>query len=282
MLTVMKALQKAAAYFERRRVPSARLDAEVLLAHVLKLDRIDLYIQHDRPLDRGEIDAYRKLLQERTRGVPVPYLTGRREFFSREFFVNPSVLIPRPETELLVEAAADWCRGLKGPLLVDVGTGSGIIAVTLALLLPQSRVVGVDISDGALAVARRNADNHQVKVEFRQGDLLSPLQDLKGKIDAIISNPPYISQCQWEGLPREVRQEPSLALLGGADGLDFYRRLLSEGAPMLVPGGLLAVEAGWGQADEIAAMAGENWRVEETISDYGGIPRVILLTRRAG
>ncbi len=282
MLTVMKALQKAAAYFERRRVPSARLDAEVLLAHVLKLERIDLYIQHDRPLDRGEIDAYRKLLQERTRGVPVPYLTGRREFFSREFFVNPSVLIPRPETELLVEAAADWCRGLKGPLLVDVGTGSGIIAVTLALLLPQSRVVGVDISDGALAAARRNADKHQVKVEFRQGDLLSPLQDLKGKIDAIISNPPYISQCQWEGLPREVRQEPSLALLGGADGLDFYRRLLSEGAPMLVPGGLLAVEAGWGQADGIAAMAGENWRVEETISDYGGIPRVILLTRRAG
>lgn len=282
MLTIMEAVQKAAAYFARRGIPSARLDAEVLLAHVLKLERIDLYIQHDRPLLRGEIDAYRKLLQERTRGVPVPYLTGRREFFSREFFVNPSVLIPRPETELLVEAAADWCKGREGPLIVDVGTGSGIIAITLALLLPGSKVVGVDISEEALAVARRNADYHQVEVEFRRGDLLSPLQDLRGRIDAIVSNPPYIAAGVWEELPREVRQEPAAALLGGADGLDFYRRLLLEGAAMVVSGGLLAVEVGWGQAERVAAMAGDLWRVKEIIPDYAGIPRVIMLTRRAG
>jgi release factor glutamine methyltransferase len=282
MLTIMEAVQKAAAYFARRGIPSARLDAEVLLAHVLKLERIDLYIQHDRPLLRGEIDAYRKLLQERTRGVPVPYLTGRREFFSREFFVNPSVLIPRPETELLVEAAADWCKGREGPLIVDVGTGSGIIAITLALLLPGSKVVGVDISEEALAVARRNADYHQVEVEFRRGDLLSPLQDLRGRIDAIVSNPPYIAAGEWEELPREVRQEPAAALLGGADGLDFYRRLLLEGAAMVVSGGLLAVEVGWGQAERVAAMAGDLWRVKEIIPDYAGIPRVIMLTRRAG
>ncbi|MGI6557757.1 MAG: peptide chain release factor N(5)-glutamine methyltransferase [Limnochordia bacterium] len=194
----------------------------------------------------------------------------------------PSVLIPRPETELLVEAAADWCKGLKAPLIVDVGTGSGIIAITLALLLPESKVVGVDVSAEALAVARRNADHHGAEVEFRQGDLLCPLQDLKGKLDAIIANPPYIAEGEWEELPREVQQEPALALLGGVDGLDFYRRLLLEGAAMLLPGGLLALEVGWGQADKVAAMAGDHWRVERTIPDYAGIPRVIMLTRRAG
>jgi len=304
----MDYLRLAADYLGRCGSPSARLDAEVLLGHVLGMDRVALYVNHDQPLEPAEVDAYRAALRARCQGTPVAYITGKKEFLGMTLAVNRHVLIPRPETELLVEAVvrrlAD-AAGKAGPgaplLIADVGTGSGAIALGIARALPHARLLAVDVSPGALAVARENAAAHglQDRVVLLEGDLLAPVaQELtqgapaaggRGldaaarKLDAVVSNPPYIAARNWDQLPREVREfEPRLALDGGPDGLAFYRRLIPQAAALLKAGGLLAVEIGHDQAAPVQALlaAAGGWDGVQVLRDYAGHPRVVLATRQ--
>ena len=305
---LMDYLRLATEYLQRCGSPSARLDAEVLLGHVLGMDRVSLYVNHDRPLVPREVDAYREVLRARGRGTPVAYITGKKEFLRMTLAVTPDVLIPRPETELLVEAVVRHFQPADRPLvLADVGTGSGAIAIGLARALPKARVLAIDISPAALAVARRNAAALGVadRVVLMEGDLLVPVAAglaggagshgavagrpaghgwPDGGLDAVVSNPPYIPARDWDKLPRDVREyEPRLALDGGPDGLAVYRRLVPQAAAVLRPGGLLALEIGHDQEQAVRALLeGGRWDGVRVEKDYAGHPRVVLATRSGG
>lgn len=228
-----------------------RLEAEILLAHVTGLTRTTLLAHPERPLTADERARYEDLLARRAAGIPLPYLTGRVEFFSLEFFVTPDVLIPRPETEMLVERALAW----DPQTVVDVGTGSGCVAVALAVRSPRARIYATDLSRAALSVAVMNARRHGVadRIHFLQADLASPM---RGPVDLIVSNPPYVAEEEWASLPKSVREhEPRPALDGGPGGLRVIRRLLADAARLLLPGGVLLVEIGAGQGSQVAALA---------------------------
>lgn len=289
--TLLDYLRLAADYLKKRGSSSPRLDAELLLAHVLGLDRVGLYVNFDRPLTRAEVDAFRDALRRRGQGEPVAYIVGEKPFLTTSLLVTPAVLIPRPETELLVEAAVGWLRGQPGPQLwvADVGTGSGAIAVGVALGEPRARVVAVDISPEAADVARRNVARHGLedRVQVLVGDLLSPwfsgLPGGPGRLDAVVSNPPYVATDELAALPRDVRDfEPRLALDGGPDGLAVYRRLIPMATAALRPGGLLALEIGAAQGTAVAGMlaASGAWTGVRVEKDYGGHDRVVLALRR--
>jgi len=250
--TVRRLLTWTTRHFERRSVDAPRLTSELLLAHVLGLTRVRLYTDLDRPLEQAELGSLRALIERRTAGEPVQYLTGIREFSGRPFRVDPRVLIPRPETELLVDEVVSALRGAAAPRLVDVGTGSGCIAVTLAQELPGARVLATDVDPDACAVARANAEALGVggRVEIRQGELLDPVAD-QPPFDAVVSNPPYVRSGDLPGLQREVRREPARALDGGPDGLHVIRRLLDAAFDRLAPEGLLALEIGEDQGDAV-------------------------------
>jgi len=235
------------------------MEAEVLLAYVLGTSRAVLIAHPERPLTPAQLDRYQALVRRRAVDYPLPYLTGRLEFYGLEFEVTPEVLIPRPETETLVELAL----ARRPRSAVDVGTGSGCIAVSLAVHLPEATIYATEISPAALAVARRNAERHGVaeRVRLLAGDLLSPCP---GPVDLIVSNPPYVSTGEWASLPASVRDyEPSLALDGGPDGLDVVRRLLAQAPAVLAgplpaegrPGGALLIEIGAGQGEAAANLA---------------------------
>lgn len=280
----MEVLQKATQHLEASGVESPRLDAEVLLGHVLALERIHLYVQHDRPLVKAELDAYRTCIARRARREPTAYIVGEREFRSLALKVDSRVLIPRPETELLVdEAVAELtarCDAGEGPLTVaDVGTGSGAIAIGLAKELANVRIVAIDLSEGALAVAKENAQRHGVaeRIEFRHGDLLSPLA---GKtVCGIVSNPPYVASPQWPELQPEVRYEPKEALLGGREGLDVVQRLLAQVPNVLMDGGFLLIEIGADQGDKVAGLAEQHGYAScRIVKDLAGKDRIAALT----
>lgn len=227
------------------------LEAEVLLAHVTGLTRTAILAHPERPLSPEEQARYEDLLARRAAGIPLPYLTGRVEFFGLDFVITPDVLIPRPETETLVERALAW----DPQTVVDVGTGSGCVAVALAVQLPRARIYATDLSRAALWVAAENARRHGVadRIHFLQADLASPL---KGPVDMLVSNPPYVAQEEWALLPESVREhEPRLALDGGPGGLRVVRRLLADAVRLLRPEGILLVEIGAGQGPEAAALA---------------------------
>ncbi len=269
-------------YFADKGVASPRLDAEVLLSHILGKDRMYLYVNFDQPLAADELAAFREAVKKRAQRVPVAYITGRKEFFGLSFRVTPAVLIPRPDTEVLVETALRRLQERENPLLLDVGTGSGAIIVSLLHKLPAARGVATDIAPDALAMAADNAARLGVaeRIEFCRGDLFAPLA---GRVfDAIVSNPPYIAAKELAGLDPELGYEPRGALAGGADGLDFYRRLTAGAAALLKPGGFLAVEVGAGQAAPVAALAvpATGLTVAETVKDYAGVERVVVLERR--
>lgn len=269
-------------YFTEKGVASPRLDAEVLLSHILGTDRMYLYVNFDQPLEARELAAFREAVKKRAQRQPVAYITGTKEFMGLAFAVTPAVLIPRPDTEILVECALARLNGRDEPLVADIGTGSGAIIVSLLAKLPAARGVGVDCSAEALAIAKANAARLGVgeRLELKRGDLFAPVA---GKVfDAIVSNPPYIADAELSGLEAELRYEPRAALAGGSDGLNFYRRLVAGGAALLKAGGFMALEVGAGQAPAVAAMAtaASGLAVAEIAKDYAGIERVVVLERR--
>lgn len=274
--TILEVLDWTAGRFEREGVESPRVDAEVLLVHTLKLERIRLYMDFDKPLAVEELATYRALVKRRLTGEPVAYITGQREFWSQTLEVGPAVLVPRPETELLVELALKRCGEERAPVLADVGTGSGAIAVALASELPGATVYALDCSAEALEVARRNAERHGVEVTLLQGDLLEPLADA-GPLDLVVSNPPYVTTAEMEDLPRHVREfEPRGALHAGADGLDIYRRLVPAALDALAPGGHLLLEIGCTQGEAVSGLLEEAGFQEVAVhQDLAGLDRVV-------
>lgn len=252
-----------------------RLEAEVLLAHVTGLSRTTLLAHPEQSPSADRLRLYRSLLRRRAAGFPLPYLTGRVEFYGLEFAVTPDVLIPRPETETLVELAL----ARRPRVVVDVGTGSGCVAVTLAVHLPEARIYATDLSGRALRVARANARRHGVadRIHLIQTDLAT---SLAGPADLVVSNPPYVAATEWASLPESVRRhEPRLALDGGPDGLTVIRRILQDGPRLLKPDGTLLVEIGATQGRAVAALASSLWP-QARISihpDLAGRDRVLEL-----
>ena len=277
--TIGRILKWTEQYFGTKGVESPRLDAEVLLSHVLKKERIYLYVHFDQPLEAAELAAYKELIKQRVNHVPVAYLLGQKEFMGLTFKVTPATLIPRPDTEILVQAAVERLRGREKVSFADIGTGSGAICLSVLSFVPDSTAATVDISQEARAVAEENAESLGLseRIEFFTGDLLEPVKDRK--FTAILSNPPYIPEQDIEGLQAEVRcQEPYGALAGGKDGLDFYRRLCSEAPVLLDDDGFMAFEVGIGQAAKVAALAEENPLIARTeiLKDLAGIERVVI------
>ncbi|GAB6137283.1 peptide chain release factor N(5)-glutamine methyltransferase [Halanaerobaculum tunisiense] len=278
-LTVKEILGKTVDFFSQHEISSPRLDAEVLLAAVLDLERIKLYVNFNRPLTTEEINRYRELVVERSQGQPVAYLLGRQEFMSLEFKVTSDVLVPRPETEHLVESALEEIEQSNHQefRVADIGTGSGAIIISLVKLAAKTVTgVGVDISEAALKVAYENALQHNIagRIDFKAGDLLQPIEE---SVDLIVSNPPYIPAADLADLPLAVQQEPELALAGGEDGLDYYRQIINQAPAKLAEEGLIALEVGANQASAVAELLTKAGSKEVEIQeDYAGIERVVL------
>ena len=277
MKTVAEVLKSATTRLEVNGIDTPRLDAEILLAHVLQWRRLSLYVDADKILPLEKILRFNELITQRLEGVPVAYLTGAKEFMGLSFVVDENVLIPRPDTEILTEGVGKYLRGLGGEVtFADLGTGSGAICVSILKFVKSARVAAVDISEKALNVAKLNAAKFHVddRAEFFCGDLFAPLN---GKIfDAIVSNPPYIPTHELDVLQAEVRREPRLALDGGADGLNFYRRIISDAPRFLASGGLLAVEVGINQAQAVKTLAeAANFVDVKIFKDLAGIDRVV-------
>jgi release factor glutamine methyltransferase len=278
---VVELLRVTGAFLAKKGSPSARLDAELLLAETLGLPgRIELYLQHDRPLAGAEIDGYRELVRRRAQGEPVAYLLGRARFYEEELEVTSSVLIPRADTETLVEVALARVPTDAEVRLADVGTGSGALAIALARKRPRLRVVATELCPKAAAVARRNVARYDLgpRVDVVVTDLLA---GVPGPFDVIVSNPPYIADDDPRVAPGVRRFEPPTALFAGPDGLAIHRRLLVETPPLLAPAGALLLEVGAGQAPTVSALAADSgWSVAGVHKDLGGIERVVELSRR--
>lgn len=275
--TVRDILGKTIPYLSEKGMESPRLEADLMLAWVLGIPRIKLYSDPDRPLNSAELQCYREIIVKRVQGWPLAYLTGEKAFLSWDFRVTPAVLIPRPETELLVEKVVDLLKGRPGIRGIDVGTGSGAIGVTLAKLLPGSEWWAVDISNDALEVAGDNAIRLGVaeRIRFMLGDLLEPVMD-QGKFDVIVSNPPYVPRDVIHSLQPEVKREPVSALDGGLDGLDIYRRLIPQTSGMLVKNGILAMEHGSDQRMPLEAILGDSGFEYQAFTDLAGLDRILI------
>lgn len=260
--------------------PSSALDAKVLLLKAARLSEEEFFMAPDAPVSKRVEADFRRLVGRRLAGVPIAYITGEKEFWSLKFAVAPSVLIPRPETEILVEKILEVARR-DGELILDVGTGSGNLAVALAKEMPRSTVYAVDVSLRALKVARSNALRHRLKnIVFARSDLFSGLRGRGLKFDFIVSNPPYVARGEWEKLPEEIRShEPRRALLAGESGLEVVERLVRRSLSFLKPGGYLVFEIGDGQRDKVLALFDGRWREIETAWDLAGRARVITARR---
>jgi len=290
VVNVQEALRHASFLLDGGGFSAPRLDAEVLLAHLLKVRKVGLYCNHLRPLCEKEAAAYESLIQRRLEGEPVAHITGEKEFWSLPFTVNNSCLIPRPETEILVEKALEICRTGDGARsspyrILDLGTGCGAIAVCLAREIPNARIIATDISRDALAVARENVKKHGVsdKIQLGEGDLFDPVRKKKGYFDLIVSNPPYVAEKDAGTLQREVREyEPYTALYGGNDGLAFYRSIIPESFHFLKEEGSIALEIGYGEVDRIIEIISNVGGFEDITvrSDLSGIPRVVSAKRK--
>jgi len=293
--TILELLRWTADYFRDKGVSEPRASAEVLLAHVLGASRLDLYLRYDQPLSPMELALFKALMVRRREGEPVAYLPGHKEFWSLDFRVTPAVLIPRPETEVLVQAVLEAAQDFgaepetpktenrkpktEPPWGLEIGVGSGAVVVALARELPRLRWAAVDLSAPALAVARDNARRHGVleRLRFLRADLLSALKP-GGHLALMVANLPYVPQADWENLPKDIKDyEPRAALLGGADGLSLLRPLARQAHTHLRPGGWLALEVGEGQAEAVAAWLQETRAYDrlETVPDYRGVQRVV-------
>lgn len=266
--TPLKLLNWTSQYLSEKGISSTRLEAELLLAHSLNLQRIQLYTQFDRPLNDKELANFKVLLKRRAEREPLAYILEKKEFYSLDFIVSKDVLIPRPETELLIEKVFKQYPPHPTLLLqqekdaslkiIDIGTGSGCIAITLAKHLPQAKITALDISEAALNIAKKNAEKHQVEnqIEFIHTDFLSSTSDIQNsKFDIIVSNPPYIASHEIQTLEPELHFEPPRALDGGIDGLDFYKKILPWAFKHIDPKGHLFLEIGYNQKEQLRELA---------------------------
>ena len=285
-MSLKEALRKAETIIASQSIPDARIEAELLLRHSLGMEKVELYTRLDQPLSFSESERFWGLVRQRLRHEPTAYITNQCQFYGIDFYVDSRALIPRPESELLVEITLEFVRQ-RFPVgeafwLVDVGTGSGALAIAIALHLPQANIYAVDVSAQALEVARINCEKHGVtkRVHLLLGDMLEPLP---GAVNVILANLPYVTDLEMPQLMPEIRDfEPVVALAGGADGLEKVRRLLPQAKERLLPGGLLLMEIGQGQGTVAAALARSYFPAGQvgSIPDLGGIDRVVrVLTR---
>ncbi len=274
-MTIHEALKEAAESLLQAGVPDSRLDAQLLLAHVLNVSRMELTLRGREALSPTALAAFDSLLAQRLRREPLQYILAAQSFMGFELYVDESVLIPRPETELLCEQVLLWLRkqDLPSPKVLDLCTGSGALAVAIAGLVPKATVFAADISEKALAVAKKNAETCNAKVTFYQGDFLSAVSQMQ--FDLIVCNPPYIPAAECETLQAEVRYEPRIALDGGADGLDFYRKLALEAPSGLCPGGALFCEVGYDQSEAVKALFAPVFAWVDVFHDLSRIPRIV-------
>jgi release factor glutamine methyltransferase len=285
--TIQKLLTWVTEYLTQKGVDSPRLSAELLLSHVLGLRRIELYTQYNKVVPQEQLTQLRGLVKRSGEHEPVAYLVGRTEFYSIEFEVTPDCLIPRPETELLVQRSIELLRKRTGPQSVcDLCTGCGIIAVAIAKNVPDVKVIATDLSEPALAVAARNIEKHKLqdRIDLRRGDLFEPLVPQLDLFDLIACNPPYVSAAEYEALEKNVKDyEPRLALYAGQDGLDVYRRIVEKAGQFLKPDGLLLLEIGYQQGPAVRELL-EQTRVFAQIRidrDLQGHDRVVTAMRGA-
>ncbi|MFL6521324.1 MAG: peptide chain release factor N(5)-glutamine methyltransferase [Chthoniobacterales bacterium] len=274
-MTVLELLQRTTGFFQKNGVESPRLNAEHLLAHILKRKRIELYLEFERELTEAELAPLRDLVRRRGQGEPLQHLLGTVEFAGQTFLCDKRALVPRPETEQLVELLKSQVPNSKSQIL-DVGTGSGVIALSLAAKFPEAKVTGSDVSDAALALARENAERLGLKdrIEFLRGDLLL---DVNHVYDLIVANLPYVAAGDRTTLSREVLHDPEIALFGGERGDEMIRKFIDEARSHLAPGGLLALEIGIGQGEGLAAlMAEKNYHDIKTERDYAGVIRFLF------
>jgi len=271
--SIRKVLEWTKGYLSEKGVENARLESEWMLAFVTGYDRVGLYVNFDQPLTDSELAIYRGMVARRAKREPLQHILGTQEFCGLEFIVTPAVLVPRHDTELLVDEALKRVEAAKRVL--DIGTGSGCIAVALAKSLSSASVTAIDISVDALAIANLNAEKNGVSVDFRQGSIFEPVAG--ERFDLIVSNPPYIPTSEISTLQPEVREfEPLLALNGGADGLDFYRCITKQAPEHLNPVGWLMIEVGIGQAESVRELLGASGFFDIfTANDSGGIERVV-------
>lgn len=282
--TIKKLLLWTTHYFQEHHLDSPRLDAELLLAHVLHKQRIYLYTDFDLIVEPSELSLYREYIKKRVSGVSTAAIIGEKEFMGLTFKVNEDVLIPRPDTETWLEKVIQYHRNEQGLTVADLGTGSGAILLSFLYYCREDTGVGVDISEKALALAEENGKNLKMddRVTWRRGDYLTALEE--GELfDGILTNPPYIPTGDIRGLAEEVRHEPMNALDGGADGLTFYRKLAEGAAEHLKDGGFLAAEFGIHQAADVVNLLKETGKFDsfEVITDYGGIERAVYSRKKA-
>jgi release factor glutamine methyltransferase len=279
--TIKRLLEWTTGYLQGKGNESARLEAQLLLAHALGCSRTSLYVRYEEVPPDEQRGRFRELVQARVKGTPVAHLLGRKEFFSLEFEVGPDVLVPRQDTEWLVTECLTLAKPHDAPRVLDVGTGSGCVAVAVAARHKTASVTAIDLSPQALAVARRNAEKHKVadRVRFLEGDLFAPLTE--ERFDFILSNPPYVPSGDLAGLAAEVRDhDPRLALDGGPDGFAVIDRLIAGAAERLEKGGWLLFEIGAGQeAEARRRLEQAGWDVSRTTIEAGGVPRVMQARR---
>ena len=279
MLTVLDALKKTTEYLEKKGIESARVNAEIMLAYILKCKRLQLYLSFDRPLNENEKNLYREFLQRRVNHEPVQYITGIVGFYGLEFQVNKSVLIPRPETEILVETIIENTNENEETNILDIGTGSGNIAITLAKHLPNSKITAIDKSKDALKIAVKNSELNNVKerINFIENDILNNQNLFDNVFDLVVSNPPYISKKEYNNLEPELnKHEPSIALTDFSDGVIFYKNISKQAKNLLNTNGKLFFEIGAGQSKKIKEIIEQNnFYNIQIIKDYQNHDRVI-------
>ncbi len=278
---VLELLKWTTEYFEKHKIPNPRLDAEVLLGYLLEKSRLQLYLHFDMPVFQHDLKVFRELIKKRIARTPISYLTNHKEFLSLDFYVDERVLIPRPETEFIVETILNTEED-KSQRMLEIGTGSGVIATSIAINKPEWEIIATDISGDALVVAEKNSDVHECteQITFLQGDLFEPIHSLdSSRFNWIVSNPPYIKTGEHDSLCSDIKDyEPHIALFAGEDGLSIIRSLITESPNYLLPGGKLIFEIGDRQAEPVRCLLEEQpaYKNFRFIKDYSEIERVVL------
>ena len=278
MLTVLESLTLSTDFLEKKGIESPRLNAELLLAEILECKRLDLYLKFDQPLKENEVDKYREWISRRGKFEPLQYITGKVEFYGLQFKVTRDVLIPRPETEILVEEIIKFCKGKTGLKILDIGTGSGNIPISLAKNLNGVQITTIDVSADAIEVAKENAvlNGIESEIKFLVSDL-NHFNTEAGLFDIVVSNPPYISAEEYPTLQKEITEyEPAIALTDSNDGLDYYRAIAKKSKSLLKSGGNIFLEIGQGQKEDVEKiLSGNNFINIQFIKDYQQIDRIV-------